>query len=791
MKRFSILLAVAAALVSDFVQAQTCTATLCGVVTNAETGAPVPFAEVVIAQLNLGSVTDEAGKFHFHNLCDSTYTVVCQHVGCEHVAKEVKIRGNVEVNFELHHEALDLQEVVIRETAVTATPAQAERQLSGLQLDALKGQTLGDALSRLPGVTTLNTGSAIVKPVIRGLHSNRILMFNNGVRLEGQQWGSEHAPEIDPYIAGKVSVVYGANSVRYGPDAIGGVILVEPNALREQFGMGGEVNLAGFSNGRSGVASAQLDGKLSGKLPLAGRLQGTFRRGGNLRTPDYFLENTGIQEFNYAATLGLERERWQSEVYFSQFFTKIGIFRGSHIGNLTDLQNAIERGRPLTDGDFTWELGRPLQRVAHYLLKVKNTVKTGDKGKLTLQYARQFNRREEFDAHKRFGEVPDNFDNPEMMFEITTHTLDAAWEHKPWRRLSGSVGGQFITQRNTTDRGGLIPDFNSQSAGFFWIERWRKYPFPLELEAGVRYDLRRLDIEQRGNEVIDKQLNFNNLSGTFGAIYHLAEKLELRFHAGSAWRSPSVSELFSDGVHHGSASYEVGRDDLQPERAFSLDLTIGYDNRRNFSASLSLYRNMVKDFIFLKPLPDPVLTIRGAFPSFAYEQTDARLTGLEWSAEWSPLKMLAFSSSASILRAWNQRDDDWLVLMPADRFRHGVTWFPQFSKKTISREDAPFVKLSMVNVLRQSRTPENQDYAPPPAAYTLFDAEAGTTFTLREAQTTWYPPASALHHSAIRLRVGLAVQNVFNTAYRDYLNRLRYFSYEAGRNVSVRLKLIF
>ena len=63
--------------------------------------------------------------------------------------------------------------------------------------------------------------------MIHGMHSNRVLILNNGVRQEGQQWGIEHAPEVDPFIANKISVIKGANSVRYGSDAIAGVVLVE------------------------------------------------------------------------------------------------------------------------------------------------------------------------------------------------------------------------------------------------------------------------------------------------------------------------------------------------------------------------------------------------------------------------------------------------------------------------------------------------------------------------------------------------------------------------------------
>lgn len=768
---------------------QDCHATLFGTVIEAGSNEPVPYAEVFIVQTGQGAVTDEKGRFAFAELCEGRYTVTCHHIGCSHLSKEIELVGEMNLGFELQHEAFDLAEIVVHEKAIELVSAQSDHRLEGIALDAAKGQSVGDLLKNLPGVTTLNTGGSIVKPVIRGLHSNRVVMLNNGVRQEGQQWGADHAPEIDPFLADQVTVVYGANSVRYGAGALGGVVLVEPKPLREQKGWGGEANLAGFSNGRAGAAALLLDGKTGGKLPIAGRFQGSARRAGNLRTPGYFLENTGLRELNYAASLGTGRGNWHAEVFFSQFFTDIGIFKGSHIGNLTDLENAIERGRPLTDGVFAYQLGRPLQRAVHYLFKAKTVWETGRTGKLTVQYARQFNRRQEFDAHRRYGEVPAGFSDPDMLFEITTHTLDAAWEHKSWRHFTGSFGGQLLAQRNTTDRGGLIPDFTGQNAGIFWIERWRRHPFPVELEAGLRFDVASLNVEGRGNETIDKQLVFNNLSGTFGAIYQPVELFDLRFHIGTAWRAPSVNELYSDGVHHGTASYEKGRDDLRPERAVSTSLSLVFDNQRSFSANLSLYQNLVDGFIFLEPQANPVLTIRGAFPSFAYAQTDARLTGLDWTATWSPLPVLVLSSGASVLRAWNRKADDWLVLMPADRFKFGVGYVAKKGETTKRLGEKPFAKLTLERVLRQTRVPDGQDFAPPPAAYSRLDLEAGTSFVFSKKAAEPIPGQAP--DAPVRVQLSLTVQNLFNTAYRDYLNRLRYFSDEAGRNLALRATIDF
>ncbi len=766
---------------------QVCDATLCGTVLDAASGHPIPFAEVFIQETGGGGVADVAGRFHIHGLCEGTYTVDCRHIGCQSISKEIFISGNVEVDFDLSHEATHLDEIVVREKALRPISTQTEHKLDAQELAAKQGQTLAELLKDLPGVNILKTGNTISKPVVQGLHSNRVLMLNHGVRQEGQQWGLDHGPEIDPYTAGEISVVTGANSVRYGVDAVGGVILVAPKPLPKQPGISGELNLAGFSNGRTGVVSGFLEShkKLAnGTSRWFSRVQGTLKRGGNYRTPDYFLENTGVKETNSSATFGFDAERFNGEVFYSYFFTELGIFEGAHIGNLTDLLQAIDRGRPTGDGSFSYQLGRPAQKVAHHLLKTKGEWRANNIGNLSMVYARQFNRRQEFDAHSPGGNLPEGLVVPSLEFEITTHTIDLVLEHRPmWRRFTGSFGVQLMQQVNTTDRGGLIPDFDSQTAGVFWIERWRKYPFPLELEIGARYDVRRLYAERRGAEIIDQELDFGNFSGTVGSIYRFSDFLRAKFHFGTAWRAPTVNELYSDGVHHGSASYELGRSNLQSERAFSTNLSIEMSKPQNgdgqsLNASLSFYRNSIKDFIYLAPQEQPVLTIRGAFPAFRYEQTDARLSGLDWNFDWQFHRSFGLSSGISLLRAKDVSADEWLIYMPSDRLRHGIqyTWMnrePEHNPiKGLSEAN---LKFTMQNVFEQKRVPKGVDYADPPPSYTLFDIEAGL-------EMGWHGQP---------LFMTLAIENIFNTSYRDYLNRLRYYADEQGRNVSVRINLKF
>ena len=752
--------------------AQSCTLKLSGRVLDTHTRQPLPFATISINEINVGAVADESGRFSISNLCLGDYTVICSMVGRNPAERRVHLdQDDVMQDFLLEENTIELGRVLVSEKAIAPVLTQPHQQLEGAALESGKALGLGEALKRLPGVTTLNTGHSISKPVIQGLNGNRIVILNNGVRLEAQQWGDEHAPEIDPFIAARVSVIKGAAGVRYGADAIGGVVLVEPEPLREKPGIGGQLALGAFSNGRTGVVSALVEGALGGKLPLSGRLQGTFKRGGNVQTPDYFQRNTGLEELNYSWALGLKKEKFNTALYYSVFSTQLGILRDAHIGNLTDLTLAIERGRPLSDGAFSYEIGRPKQQVLHELLKWQFSVETGEKSKLQIGAARQFNRRQEFDAHRPFGNLPDELTRPQFEFEITTYTLDLNWEHRWLPNTKGSIGAQGMNQRNTTDFGALIPNYTTQSVGVFWIERWRKYPSPWEVEAGVRYDAKLLSIGTQGTDTIGQDLQFSNVSGTAGLIYHLPE-MELRLNAGTAWRAPHPNELYSDGVHHGAAAYELGDPNLQTERALNFSLSANWTKPKKFDATFSFYHNRISDFIYLEPQSVPKLTIRGAFPAFHYRQADAALTGFDWTAAVFVLPQLAFESQGAILRARNRDAGDYLIFMPADRFTHGFKY--TFGQAADEAKERPFIRFGMTNVLRQTRVPQG-DLAPPPPGYTRFDAEAGMT----------------LQWGKKPVEIGLSVFNLFNARYRDYQNRFRYFTDEVGRNLLLRAKIIF
>jgi iron complex outermembrane recepter protein len=294
-----------------------------GVVKDEDTQSPIPFASVMVKEIATGTTTDENGRFIIPNLCRQTYTLEISHIECKKHAEQLVIEDNTEGVFFLSHDEKLLKSVEVRDKRVALEATQSNASITGEDLRAAQGQLLADVLKTMAGVNTLNTGSNISKPVIQGLHSDRVLILNNGVRQEGQQWGLDHAPEIDPFIADKITVIKGAAGVRYGVGAIGGVILVEPRPLRDTLGMGGKISLVGFSNGRQGVVSSMLEGKLPSGL--AWRVQGTTKRGGTQHTPQYNLQNTGVEEINGSLMLGYRLNKTRFELFYAHFYSKIAI----------------------------------------------------------------------------------------------------------------------------------------------------------------------------------------------------------------------------------------------------------------------------------------------------------------------------------------------------------------------------------------------------------------------------------------------------------------------------------
>jgi iron complex outermembrane receptor protein len=763
------LLVVINVFLQDSIAQESCTFELSGYVLDAHNKQPLPSSKVHIRDLDITAIADSNGFYSIPNICAGTYLVFCKHVGCPAIKDTVIIKKSLKLNFYPEHH-IELDHVIIQEDRDKNKSLKPNR-LNERELNESRGGSLGEGLAKINGVRQLTTGNNISKPVIHGMHSNRILILNNGVRQEGQQWGNEHAPAIDPFIADELAVVKGANSVRYGPDAIAGVILVNPKPLKDTPGISGELNLVGFTNGREGNASATLEGNANKIQAFRWRVQGSLKRGGNVQSPDYYLRNTGVKEYNFSGAAGYVKKNYGVEVFYSQFNTRVGIFSAAHFGNLADLQKAFDADRPLESADFTYDIGRPFQHIEHELFKVSGYLRTGEKGKISATYARQFNRRKEYDKHLPLNDSLANLNLPALQFNLTTHTGEISWDHIRIKNFKGSIGINGLYQGNTYSGRFFIPNFRKVGGGVFLIEQWKPEHSKFAVEFGARFDhvFQRIYMWQ-DDVIISPFEHFNNASGTLGLAYAFSKKANLRFNAGTAWRPPNVNELYSDGLHHGAAAIEVGDSSLTTEKALNFTSSFQYTSKK-FNLLIDAYCNVINDFIYLKPTLQNTLTIKGAFPVFAYDQVDASLVGTDITGSYNITESLQFTSKASILRARNRSERAWLVMMPADRFENRL----EYNFKDGARIKNAYIAISVETVLEQTRVPENSDFAPPPEGYTLLNASASMDVPIRNQAIT----------------LGVSANNILNVRYRDYLNRFRYFADEMGTNVAFRVKVPF
>lgn len=739
-----------------------------GRVVDSATGSPLVGATVLVAELHTGDMTDIDGAFSLR-LRAGTWTVTVRYMGYREVSERITCTGLLRRRFALAPSSIELPEVRIESgyhDAHMVTSPQSMIVLGHADLDRLRGQTLGETLKDLPGLTVLQTGPGISKPVVRGLHSQRVTVMNGGLAQEGQQWGGEHAPEIDPFAVDRVEVIKGAAAVQYGAGAIGGVIRVEPPPLRTLPGWGGALILNGFSNNRQGAGSLLLEAAPAALPGWAARVQASVREAGTATTPEYRIDNSGFRERTLSGALGTATDAAGLELRASRFSTELGIPRSTHFGSASDLYDAITRGRPLQDAEFTYDIAAPRQEITHDQLALHGHWIFSRLGRLTLTLGRQVNHRQEWDAHRRGADSSSRSARPAFDLELVSHAADVTFAHQPLGAVFGTVGVGFSEQTNVGNSlSYLIPNYRMLGFGSWIMETWSRDP--LTINAGLRVDSRRMRVYAYAPRAVpDTTHSWLDLSGSVGLIWKLSTPLTLAANLGTAWRAPGINELYSNGVHHGTAQYEIGDRGLDRERSLSADLSLRVDHD-DLYIDIGTFGTWFENYISLLPELPPTLTLRGIFPTFRYRQSRALLAGLDGTLRWAPFATLSTGFTGSLVRGTDLDRNEPLFLMPADRFRlfvhlHGEDW---------GAITEPYAEVGLLFVRRQDRVPSAQDYAPPPDGYHLVDLELGGTVTA----------------FGTPLHLQLAVRNLFNTRYRDYLSRFRYFMDDPGTDLSLRL----
>jgi iron complex outermembrane receptor protein len=671
----------------------------------------------------------------------------------------------------------------------TAGEAHAVVIVDAATLARLAGDDLAESIANVPGVALGRSTADGTKPIIRGQQERRLLVLFDGVRHESQKWGLDHATEIDPFTAGSVHVVKGAAGVRYGPDAIGGVVLVEPHPLRSDPGVGGRVQSFGETNGLRGGLAARVDGAHPGGW--AWRAEADAASGASLSTPDYVLGNTASRTWNAGATVARSWQHGEASVAWHHYDLVSGVTFAARAGSPDELEAQLTQAIPV--GAESWEtsyaIERAYQDVSHDIARARLRNDLGSAGELETTYAFQLNRRLEYD-HAR-----DTITGPQYDFTLRTHSLDAKWSHRDaelaFGRLHGEAGVSGSFQENVYVGLPLVPNFRGLQFGAHASERLALGA--LSIEAGTRYDrlsrtafltdaayrrgLGRGTITESdcalSDDVARCAATYDAGSASLGLVWMaVPDRLEARLDMSSATRFPNIDELYMNGSAPTSPVYAVGDAGLGPETTWGASPTIGL-HLPWLHLEASAFANRIEDYIYFAPElgPDGTplvdVTVQGAFPRFAFRAIDAWFYGADGSITLLPGAPVHLDLQGALVRAHDAATGAFLVMIPPDRLKVALDSAPL----ALGALGEGYGSLGLEHVFEQTRVDPDADVAPPPDAYTLVDAELGVHVPL----------------GARTLEVGLLGRNLFDARYRDYTSLLRYYADEPGRSVRLRV----
>jgi iron complex outermembrane receptor protein len=751
---------------------------------------PVEGALVITNGARAGT-TDERGRLAIEGLCATTAKIEVVHPGFQGVTRSLTITEHTSVELELDPV---FEDITVVDDAPPPAEMHATSVISGEALERRRGQSLSETLADLPGVGQLRAGTGMAKPVVRGFFGQRVPMLVDGVRHRAQDWGLDHAPEIDPAIASEIAVVKGAAGVRYGPDAIGGVVLVTPSSLRRTPGQAAESHLTGFANGL-GVGFIGRAQVVPASLPkLSLQLEGSLKRRRSASTPDYALDNTSEWERAAGATVGYFDGTSSYRLSFRHFEADLGVCTCYRVESADDFFAQLGSARPLNAdlyrSDFT--ISRPFQSVAHELVLARGRWLAGSFGTVTATYALQLDHRREYDV------VRQATTGPQFSFKMWTHDLDATVEHRPIHitdhlHLTGTLGAAGMFQEHAFSGLPLVPSHQGVSGGVYAIERlWGD---DYEIEAGLRYDhlsrtasmpgrdfLRLVRSGQLARGTCDPGSNesaavacssaFQSLSASVGGLVRLGKRLSAKLDLSTASRPPNPDEQYINGTSPTFPVFGLGQPDLGVETSHSVSITTSYRGTR-LSGEVSAYANYISDYIYFAPAVDtngqPIfdVIIRGAFPRFSTRAVDAVFFGVDGNVLATPVPWLTLAAQGSVVRARNVTDDTYLVFIPPDRYR--VT--AEVSQTAFLGVERAFAMLGAAYTARQSRFDLAADLAVPPDGYLLAEASMGIEKRIGE-QT---------------VKVALQGTNLLATRYREYTSLLRYFADQPGRQVMLRI----
>ena len=703
------------------------------------TGTPIPMALVQILEVGRTTKTDLEGRYSFSSLPAVTARVGFSAIGYAPLVRKVVLGDSVvELNVVMQASLVELPSIQVSASAIATTSLESPQPINVMDrsdLEVARSPTLGEMVATVPGVRDLSTGQGIGKPVIRGLTSTNVLVMDNGQRMETQQWGDEHGPNIEATSAERIEIIKGPASVLYGSDAVGGVVNVIqpdlPDAIGHDPFLRGNVTLGYTGNGPGPDGTLNLEGA-SGHVGANATFTG--RNFGDISTPGGALVNSGDKTWNAGGNLGV-RDSW-------------GSLQGGYVHRSERIE--IYEDPAESPGATGW------QQVNEDRARLTSQLPVGG-AHLDLAGYYEKNVRQEFDDAAAT--------TPGLQLAATTWSGDAKYHHPSVGPFAGILG--IAGLQSSVDKSGdepLVPDSRTGALGVFAYEQAESGPWSFSF--GLRYDYRQLSVDaDSALGVVAQTRDYNSVAGSVGALYRLSKISALVANIGRGYRSPTVFELFSNGVHEGTQRFEVGDSTLVPETSLNTDLSYRIQSSR-VQMEVGVFLNHLNEYIY----PNPTGQIDSASGLQIYDVTQGNSTlyGFEGALQWHITTALHFSGTTDYVYGQNTSIETPLPLIPPFRATYGL----RLEAPDRGIFVGPYVGALGESVAQQTRTSPD-DYAPP--GYTIFGFGLG----------------SGVQAGKQVIQVDFQVRNLFDTAYRSYLSRYKTYADNPGRNTIVRISTAF
>lgn len=735
--------------------------TIKGSISDAVTGRKLKDVSVYVKDIQKVVLSDTGGNFILKDLPDGVLELQFSLTGYRNY--------NLTIETDRVTEPLDLKlfpdEIYTEEINVTDTPTVKSYQtekITAKELMRMGSMNISEAVTKIPGVWQLSTGSGVSKPVIRGLYGNRIGIMINGIRFDNQQWQDEHGLVMSSDGIDNVEVIKGPKSLLYGPEALGGVVSItdeHPAPIGKEIA---DINLKFFSNTLGILADAGFKGaqnNFNWLFRFGGETHADYLDGNGDRIPE-----TRFGGYTIKTAGSYMKGIWSGRLNYSYTSYTYGILE------TREFEKEIAKNETRFDRSFNGP---------HHLLRVHNLtfqnifIKEKSKFKINLSYIYN-NRIEKEGNDERF--LPDSLQFGDLNMTLRTASFDAGWIYTFNKSTELTAGAQgFLQMNKNSGERRLIPDADVNSFSITTLLNYNKEKFTFE--GGARFDIYSLSTTEFGDKdsigyfpAINPA--YRSVNGSAGITYRPWKKLLLKGNLSTGFRAPNLAELTSNGLHEGVFQYEIGNPNFKSEQNFEFDTDVLFEDKY-FSVELTAYTNKINDYIYLGQTTD---TIQG-YPVFRYFQSDANLKGLEGDLNIFPFKWLNFRANYSTVIA-KRSDGANLPLIPADKINASLHLEFENWKSFYN----PYLEISANSALAKTRLAENETGVP---GYTLFNAGLGCDLKFEKQL----------------FNVTLSCNNMLNKVYVDFMSRIKLISatyngqtftaYNMGRNIVLAVKVPF